>query len=344
MNWLKTLVVLGLCAAILLPGPALAQASQPPSLDFGYGARLNPHGDCVEDAIRAAGSLGLDWLAVDFDWSVDWPDPAQWDASAPFARAMRQAQALDLNVLLTIKNPPAWAMTPSGPSPELTAALVIDLTRMFDNIRAVEAYPEANTVSGWGRSPNPASYALLLAEIQTQLEASRPDILLLTGGLHSRIGNQQDMRDVDFLRGLYLAGWRAGITSVYLEHPNGTPLDDPSPGGLRHFEEIRAVMNEFGHSDGVLWVTSLRPPANLAPELQAAWLGQSYRLLRSHLYVGAVFYADINAGRSVEACPLITPAGRHLFWEVLGSLVQETGNPPVLLVKIKSLSKRSHCP
>jgi hypothetical protein len=45
------------------------------------------------------------------------------------------------------------------------------------------------------------------------------------------------------------------------------------------------------HSDGLLWITGLSLPAETE---QAPWLQQAYPIMKSQLYLGAVFYSQPN--------------------------------------------------
>lgn len=72
----KTLHVLGIIILITLlvkPGGVKAESGLPNSAEFGYGVRVDLSGGLVNTSIIAAGSMKLNWLALDFDWENLWP-------------------------------------------------------------------------------------------------------------------------------------------------------------------------------------------------------------------------------------------------------------------------------
>jgi hypothetical protein len=305
---------------------ALAARGTPDSPDFGYGLRVDVNGVRVEESLLLADQMGLDWVALDFDWNAAWPDPSRWDSSTPFGRAARLADSLGLTLVFSVSNPPVWAMTPTGPHPELTAALLCDLKRLFPNLEAVELYPRANTLAGWGAPPDPARYAALMQVTQERLERKQLAIFILAGGLTNRISAPQDQLDTVFLQGLYNAGAAPQIVSLRIEQISGTPLDGPAANTLRHFEQVRDVMNINKQTESLIWVTGFDLPAELIAadvQTQSDWLAQAYGLMRSRLYFGASFYACYNASTTgpVRTCLLDRDGANHPFLAWLDLLI-----------------------
>jgi hypothetical protein len=171
--------------AILCPfAPGKANSGLPDSPQFGYGARLNLYGSQMAQAINVAAGIGMDWIAIDFDWERIWPDPSLTPDLAALNSAMELAERGNLNVLLSIVNPPAWARLPDGPNPELTASLVKSLANLYPvTLKAFELYPGANTMQGWKSTPNPAGYALLLKIVHAGLQSIDHPVYLISGGL-----------------------------------------------------------------------------------------------------------------------------------------------------------------
>jgi hypothetical protein len=308
------MVSLTLLLILLLGLPqssALSAAGLPDSAQFGYGGRLDVWGQQINPAINAAAAMGLNWIAVDFDWNRYWPEVNTLPDLNNLYQVMGAAQRGNLHVLLSITNAPAWANTPSGPDPHLTAGLALSLYRLFpDTLLAVELFPGANIVSGWGADPNPKAYADLLNITQTTLREASADVLVVAGGL-SPLGpgySAADIDDATFLNSLYQAGASSfmPVVSIRLLNISGEPMAAPQEGlqaTLRHYEQIRRVMLENNHANGLIWITSFSWPegpsqvngkALINHNEEARWLNQAYRLLRSQLYIGVAFFHQLN--------------------------------------------------
>lgn len=285
------LILLAACNAQPLPIQAEHGANAPGtphSLDFGYGARLDINNGDIDSFLFLTAQMNLDWVALDFDWDATQPAPGQWNGDSSFSNAIQRANALGLATLVSVKNPPAWALTHSGgPDAEKTANLVLTLCRQHPNLAALELLPGANTRSGWGAAPNARNYAHLFETVQAHLDAENVNVYLVAGGLSNALSSPEDARDVDFLGKLYAAGLRPAIIGIRLDNLTGNPLDAPSPGNLRHYENIRAVMTANNHNDGLLWITGISLPAETQEE---TWLKQAYQMMQSQLYLGTVFY------------------------------------------------------
>lgn len=267
----------------------LSPPGTPQSLEFGHGARIEMNDPRAEASLRLAAQNRLDWVALDFDWEAVQPAPDAWNEASSFSNTLQLARSLGLEALVSIKNPPAWALTSTGPDVEQTVKLVLKLSRGDSPPTAIELFPNANTISGWNAPPNANAYAHLFENIQARLEAENLKIYLAAGGLSNLLSSSEDIRDVDFLGQLYAAGLRPAILSIRLESVTVDPLAPPAPNALRHYEEIRAVMTANSHNDGLLWITGLSLPAGTE---QAPWLEQADPMMKSQLYLGAVFYSQ----------------------------------------------------
>jgi hypothetical protein len=293
------------------PSSALSAAGLPDSAQFGFGARLDVWGEQINPAINAAAAMGLNWIVVDFDWNRYWPEANVLPDLNNLYQVMGVAQRGNLHVLMSIINVPAWANTPSGPDPHLTAGLVLSLYRLFpDTLLAVELFPGANLASGWGADPNPKAYADILNVTHTALQEAGLDVLIVAGGL-SPLGpghSETDIEDTTFLTALYQAGAFAymPVVSIRLLNITGDPLAPPqdgSPVTLRHYERLRKVMLENNHANGLIWITSFSWPEGMSQvngmtlinhNEEARWLNQAFRLLRSQLYIGVAFFLQLN--------------------------------------------------
>jgi len=307
-----TKVILGLLIAGLLASqlpewvkPARAASGLPNSPDFGYGARLDVWGQEVELAINAASSVGVDWIGVDFDWQRHWPDSAVPVNLEALDQVMAIAQSQGINILLSMTHAPAWALGPDGPDIQQTAALVAMLANRYpQSLLTIELFPSANTTAGWGAHPDPSAYVVVFQACQVALQNIGSKILLVAGGL-SPLGQSPsigDVDDLDFLNGLYKAGAAnfMPILSLRLSPAEGEAMTPPGEAAsrvLRHYETVREVMLQFGHANGLIWITGFSWPVQgkaTSPDGQIRWLNQAFQLMKSQLYIGVAFFDRLN--------------------------------------------------
>jgi len=298
------IISLLLVSLIALPKPALGSSGTPESTKFGYGARLDPFGLEVGLALKAADSIGMDWIGLDLDWARVWPDRDADPKLEEMDFVLRKAGRYELATLISITNPPRWASTPNGPDTPATARLVLFLAQRYkQNDLSIELFPGANTVKGWGAEPDPVAYKTLLKTCWKALQSIGSPVLLVAGGLTPTYSNRSagDMDDLVFLSGLYRAGAEGFMPVVSLRLPS-IPADilaDPQGDSavvLRHYEAIRKIMKRYNHSSGLIWVTGYTCPIRelRTAREQAEWINQSYQLMRSQLYIGAAFLDGLN--------------------------------------------------
>jgi hypothetical protein len=290
---------------------ALSAAGLPDSSQFGYGARLDLWGQQIAPSISAAAVMGINWIAVDFDWYRYWPDSNLLPDLNNLYEVMGSAHRGNLHVLVSITNAPAWAKTSTGPDPNLTAGLVLSLYRLFpDTLLAVELFPGSNTTSGWGASPDPKAYAGLLNVTHNTLREACAEVLVIAGGLAplEPARSESDIKDTVFLSSLYQAGVSSymPVVSLRLAGLTGDPMAAPEEGNpptLRHYEHLRKVMLENDHANGLIWITSFSWPEGASQvngktlinhDEEARWINQAYRLMRSQLYIGVAFFNQLN--------------------------------------------------
>ncbi len=348
-----------LVAFITVPTLGHAASGVPNSPSFGYGGRVDLGGQQVPQAINAAAGLGLEWVAVDFDWASLWSDQNTMPNLDALGQAIGQAHDKQISVMISIKNVPAWAMTSAGPDAAITANLVIGLARLYpESFQAVELFPAANTTHGWGTSPNPADYLTLLQTVDTALKNDRRAVLIVAAGL-TPLGSNPDPSDMDdlaFLDNLYRLGAAPVMPIVGMRLPEitGEPMLAAGPTEhrvLRHFEEVRQVMRNYDHKDGLIWITGFSwPSGSISPtdaaynqrENQARWLGQAYQLLKAQLFIGAAFFSQINPDPTLSPAPnsliqadmslhpaytrlsqIITPNGKNTYEIVFSKITNE---------------------
>ncbi len=324
-GWVCLAVILALLGLNLFSKPVQSARGTPDSPDFGYGMVIDSDGSSIPDSIQTAGSISVDWLAVTFDWAKQWPEQTRQPDLAVLDQAMGLANRYNLPVMLKLSHAPAWASSTTGPSPERTAWFVINLARRYPTtLQAVELYPGANTFSGWGSNPDPASYTNLFNYTRAAIKEAKlsAPLNLVAGGLiplPSPIPSASDQDDLTFLNTLYQLGAAQTMPIISLSLPMVTkaPLTPPTPEEhrvLRHYEEIRQVMLANHHSQGILWVTGFHWPTNkINPEdgifrddlvRQNQWLIEAYQQLRSQLYVGAAFYQSLNPPGNATAAQI----------------------------------------
>lgn len=347
--------ILLLITAVLLTtvniDPAQAARGVPGSAEFGYGARLNLNGSQFEQGLQLVGSLRLDWLTIDLSWSSLMPDPAVTIDFSHLDQAMQVAAQNQTAVLLSITQPPAWALTAQGPNPNLTAVFIKMLAARYPGtFQAVELFPYANTQAGWGALPDPAAYWNVFSSVREKAQESGVSLEWIAGGLEVIKGSSaESMNEVDFLRGLYNAGASNQLPVISLRYPQitGQPADaarDNETRMLRRYEAVRQVMIDNNQGNSLLWVTLLSVPDGTintgeitikALSQQSTWLTQAAAQLRAQLFIGMVVFADLNAvdpsQPSFKGANLST--GSHPFVKALRDTIQyndpgEVTTPP----------------
>lgn len=282
---------------------ARADSSYATAVQFGFGAQINPHTDNIDTVVRNASQIGFNWLAVEFDWAQQWPDPSLPIDLNQLNRAAVASRPYRANLMITIKNPPGWALTPQGPNPDFVTTLVTTIMESYpDIIGAVELLPGANLASQWGAPANPSHYAVILKQAQNSVSLVNPRAVVIAS--ITPLGENRlegDLDDLEFLRSLYQvdADLRFPVIGLNFSSINGEPAQDPitdSAHTLRHYEDIRKVMLENERSADLIWVTSFSWPNSLTEDQkQADWLFSAYKMLRTQLYIGAAFFKNLNS-------------------------------------------------
>ena len=266
-RWLCIFTIFFLAVALFYrPQGAEAARGTPQSPGFGYGVRRELSGNSFTDALQTAAILQVDWVIIDLDWGKQYPEEENQPDLAALDQAMELALRFEMPVVISLNNAPTWAKTASGPDPELTARFVLYLAQRYpQEVQAIELFPGANTLAGWGTKPDPKSYLAVYDAVRNAMKQAGLQVLLVAAGLTPLSTNQsatEDIDDLSFLQGLYQAGARDTfpIISLHLQEIVGEPSQ--APDGiqhciLRHYEEVRQVMLDNGDANGILWITSL---------------------------------------------------------------------------------------
>lgn len=334
-----------LAALALIPSRAQATSGLPDSPQFGYGARIDLYGSHIEEGIDLAASLPLSWVALDFDWARHWPDPAISPDLGLLDQSVSLAKEKNLSILLSICNPAQWALSPAGPDANTTAQLVAMLVERYaGSVIAIELFPGANTLRGWGASPNPNDYLTLLNAAQAAVQHVGFPVYIFPGLVPVDPGSEETgIDDVVFISALYAAGAKSSMPIIGIRFPEvvGMPMTIPHPTErhiLRHYEEVRAVMLQNEHQEGRIWITGFSWAADITQHpnadvvkladaaAEAEWLGQAYQLLKAQLFIGAAFFNQVNPPDPSVEHPqpslLLQDATRHPACEYIARVIR----------------------
>ncbi|GAP15048.1 hypothetical protein LARV_02828 [Longilinea arvoryzae] len=351
LRWPVLFLILVVLVSSIHTQPVQAARGIPGSAEFGFGARLNLYGSQFDQALQLAGTLRLDWLTIDLAWASLMPDPTVAIDFTRLDQAMQTAAQNQTAVMLSITQPPAWALTSQGPNPNLAAVFVQMLAaRYAGTLQAVEFFPSANTLTGWGAAPDPAAYWNAFSSVRSKLQESGISLEWIAGGLEiTKNSSSGSMDELDFLRGLYQAGAAGNLPVVSLRYSEITgqpsdPTQDSEKRLLRRYEAIRQVMTDNNQGNCLLWITHLSVPdgtinsgetSTKDPNQQSNWLTQAATQLRAQLYIGMVVFADLNAVDSSQPTfkGANLSAGGHPFAKTLREIIQyndpgDLGNPP----------------
>jgi hypothetical protein len=340
-----TALILLVLLGCLAPGNVQAVAGAPGSPDFGFGAWLHPDGKYFQEGLNSLTDLPLDWVAVNLDWAKWMPDPGKTPDVSALDGVMQGAAGSEIAVMISLSNPPSWAVTEQGPDSIVTSQTLVFLATRYSGIlKAVELFPSANTFEGWQATPDAVAYTRMYSDVKISLQSQGINIILVAGGLHPvGLTTEHELNDLDFLRGIYAAGaaqW-IDVIGLHLNNLTGNPLNASQGGmgfGLRHYEAVRQVMLENDHQSGLIWITQLCLPDGTinsgdkvyqSSQRQAEWLQQTAIQIRSQLYIGVVFIQNINPASPSDlefgkTALILNPDSFHPFYSVLKAVIQQT--------------------
>jgi polysaccharide biosynthesis protein PslG len=260
---LSALAILTIVGLFFNPAEVNATSGIPGSPRFGYGTHLHLSNDQTEVAIETAGNIDLDWIAIDIDWAALSPEPnsvIDWES---LDQTIQLVQKQQISILVSLANPPDWALTASGPDPDQTGEICTQLLEQYPHdILAIEIFPGPNTTTGWKANPNPQAYVNLLNTVHQKIQTINPEIIIVSGGLTPiSTGTTANINDLFFLEEMYAAG-AAAITPIIglrLVNVGIGPTEAPEKvmgPTIRHYEAIRNVMLANNHVQGLIWVTA----------------------------------------------------------------------------------------
>lgn len=316
MKWPRWFCILTLLAVFLTKfplGTALAAPGTPGSPEFGYGAILYPDTESSEKALKMAVGLKLDWVELPFDWSDSQPDPDHPARMDGFDLLVQSLAENGISILFSVHNVPEWALTITGPDPDMTAEIISFIAERYDEtVQAIELFPGANNRRSWRAEVSPKAYFQVFQAVHERLTEQGHTIILVAAGLESfgQIIPKGSMKDTEYLAELYTLGAATLMPVISLGYADvtGNPYQIPSDQEmrvLRRFEEIRRVMVENHHETGSIWITRFCLPSGKISaadseyqtmDAQSTWLTQAYLIVRSHLFIGVAFLPSLNSG------------------------------------------------
>lgn len=284
-------------------------------------------------------AIGRDWRLIEeagFTWvkqHLAWQDvegggPGHYDWTS-LDRIVGEAEQLNLNVLLRVDRPPAWAVReeaegeipPLPVVPERFADFCGVLAERYrGRVRGYQVWNEPNLAREWGGLvPDPAGYVELLRRCYIAIKSADSDALVVTAGLApTGSAPPEAVPDTDYLIGMYEAGAAPyfdllGLNAPgYKAPPEITPEEAADPandyGGhrffaFRHVEDMRAIMEQYGDGDKQVAILELGWHTNNSPdhpdyawfavtqEEQADYLVRAFRYAHKHWspWVGPMF-------------------------------------------------------
>lgn len=292
---------IAITAAVILftAAPVLAVSGIPGSPEFGIGLTANQ-----SNAVQT-GSQPITWVKVDISWKSVAPDAKKPADFTRFQSVNQTQKANGTALLISLQDPPSWAVGKNGPVEIKTLEMVDSLLAAFPNVTAIELFPEANTAVGWASTPNAAAYAKIFQSVQAHLNQAHSPVLLVAGGLKPvNTSSAAGINDLVFLQQLYDARMAASmpVLSIHLQNISSEPWQNPEENSfnvLRHYEQVRQVMLANQHSSGLIWVTSLSAQVNSATGKvtsstlsSADWIQQALEQMQSQLFLGLVILPE----------------------------------------------------
>jgi hypothetical protein len=350
ISWCKNALVVLFLVILVMNQVTHAEAAKgiPGSPAFGFGAMLYPSGPMLDKALILMKDLRPDWLYVPISWADTYVSADAKPDLAALDQVMAAAAQEKIAVVLSVSDAPLWAQTQAGPDAHMAAQFAVLLVQRYPGtVQALELFPRANTLIGWGSAPNPHAYLTVFKTVQTALNAAGSDALLVAAGLQpqDREAASQDaaiaIDDLAFLQGLYDAGGKDVLRVISLQYADmnsdllASPLNTESL-IFRHYEPFRALMLANGHAEGVMWITSFGLPSGLYGHArvnpnnmdeQAKWLQQGYSQLLAQLYVGTAIMQSLNpapAETDTRAASILQPdESLHPFYHLLRKMSEE---------------------
>ncbi len=234
-----------------------------------------------EHVARLAAEAGFDTVVQVFPWRDFNPEPGRyaWDAADYM---VRNARNNNLDLVIRLDMPPAWAILPVDEGipfdlPAYADFLTAVATRYQGHILGYIIWNEPNLAAEWSRSggsqpdhwltydgwvADPADYAGVLGVAFQRIRAADPEALIIGGGLApTNERSPRSLDDRDFLDQMLAAG-AANCFDILAVHDYGYGLspeaDRTAQDGLNlaRIMDLRDIMLAYDATQP-LWITEL---------------------------------------------------------------------------------------
>lgn len=290
-----------------MPSAAKADKDVSESLELNFGAHVDIFGPHIDLAMETAKNSNLEWIAINVDWARLQPSHDQKPNSQQLENALNLASVNQLKIMISITNAPDWAMAEIGPDYGATSRIIQELLSKYDAIYAVELFPGANTLHGWGTIPNPNAYMAVLITANKIIKQYDRPIKLIVGGFSPTI-SEYDIPESTYLENLYQLQGKTLLSIISIRYPNVAQdiLVNPIPenqSALRRYETLRNVMINNNHPNGLIWISQFSWPneAKFTTGQQSGWLITVYNQIKTHLYIQATFFNQLNPQENINS-------------------------------------------
>lgn len=229
----------------------------------------------LNQALDGMATLGVQWIRLDFDWSLIQPDSSQsfnWTTYDNIVAAIQQRHMYILGIL---DYTPSWARPascqdsaqcpPADPSQFATFASQVSQHYASKDLHYWEIWNEPNNPGFWQPKSSPADYVSLLKQTYTALKQQDSKAYVLTAGLSPQSTNGTAYAPVDFLKAVYANGGK-GYFDAVADHPYTFPLS-PTDSADHAWNQMAATTNSLrnvmvtnGDTNKKIWITEFGAP------------------------------------------------------------------------------------
>jgi hypothetical protein len=325
-----------LCLGALLAVTSLLAFSAPAAaLEVGLNETLGQ----TRPTAQTVSELGAGWVRLWATWDSAQPAPGAggWrpDIIDNANRAVAEAKAKGLKVLMVVQRSPAWASGGKGGTtpptdPATFGAAMRGFAEKVPGVDAWELWNEEDAHLFWAGGADPAKYAAMVKAAYPQIKAVQPHDIVVTG---ATTGN-----NMDFIAALYDHGIKGSFDAVAVHTDTACLINAPGvfyrdergrvgQYSFTGYREVHAVMRNHGDGDKPIWMTELgwgtettapgscnvgtwagQKPLGVTEEQQAQFLTEAYRCLAADPFVTHAFWFGIQ---DIPGSPY--PGGLGLF-------------------------------
>jgi hypothetical protein len=303
---------------------------------FIYGFNVQAYGEDRNRLFTLTKNAKFNWIRQQVQWRDLQSAPGSecynicWNE---LDRIVADADAQDVNILISVTRAPSWATADGGngmPSRanfgEFANFMGQMAARYRGRVAAYEIWNEQNlAVENAGQVADPNYYVDMLVPAYDAIKASDPGAIVVSGSPSSTETDRSDIatNDIAYYRAMFQNPNFRSHTDVIGAHPGGqlNPPDtlwpdNPGPGPgwqnsrefyFRRLEDVRQVMVENGLADRQVWVTEFGwATANNTPgyeygnsisfDQQAQYIVRAFEKGRREYapWIGAMFLWNLN--------------------------------------------------